>query len=88
MRLRDRESRMSDDVIAETAEYVRRRFAHVDAFTREGDPTDEILQTAYELKPDIIALGSKGMGGFRGVIGSISRYILSVAECSVLIGKM
>jgi hypothetical protein len=27
------------------------------------------------------------MGGFRGIIGSISRYILSVAECSVLIGK-
>jgi nucleotide-binding universal stress UspA family protein len=35
----------------------------------------------------MIVVGSKGMGGFRGIIGSLSRYILSVAECSVLIGK-
>jgi nucleotide-binding universal stress UspA family protein len=27
------------------------------------------------------------MGGFRGVVGSVSRYILSAADCSVLIGK-
>lgn len=85
--LMDKEFRESDEVIAQTANYLHKRFPHCNSLTKIGDPTDEILQTAYELKPDIIALGSKGMGGFRGVIGSISRYILSVAECSVLIGK-
>lgn len=88
MSLRDRKSIQSDEVIDRTVDYLRRRFAQVDSLSREGDPTDEILQTAYELKPDIIALGSKGMEGFKGIVGSISRYILSVAECSVLIGKM
>lgn len=86
-KLMNKEFRGSDDVIAQTAHYLRTRFPHVDSLTKIGDPSDEILQTAYEVKPDIIALGSKGMEGFRGVIGSISRYILSVASCSVLIGK-
>ena len=52
-----------------------------------GDPSDEILYMANELQSDIIVVGSKGMGGFRGVVESLSRYILSVAHCSVLIGK-
>jgi nucleotide-binding universal stress UspA family protein len=85
--LDDKGFRESEEVFAQTAKYLGERFPHFETLTKIGDPTDEILQTAYDLRPDIIALGSKGMGGFRGVIGSISRYILSVAECSVLIGK-
>lgn len=85
--LDDKGLRESEEVFVQTAKLLGGRFPHFERLTRSGDPTDEILQTSYDLKPDIIALGSKGMGGFRGVIGSISRYILSVAECSVLIGK-
>lgn len=84
----EKEFRFSDEVVARTTRHLYERFSRVDSIIKLGDPADEILQTAYELKPDIIALGSKGMGGFRGLIGSISRYILSVTECSVLIGKM
>jgi len=83
----DKEVKDSNEIFAHTIHYLNKRFSHFNSLTTVGDPTDEILQTAYELQPDIIALGSKGMGGFRGIIGSISRYILSVAECSVLIGK-
>ena len=85
--LMDKEFSASDNIVAQAADYLRGRFPHVHSLIKTGDPTDEILGTAYELQSDIIVLGSKGMGGFRGVIGSISRYILSVAECSVLIGK-
>jgi nucleotide-binding universal stress UspA family protein len=77
----------SREIIAQTTEYLRKRFSNIATLTKIGDPSDEILQTASELKADIIVVGSKGMRGFRGVVGSISRYILSVAECSVLIGK-
>jgi len=77
----------SQKIIAQTSEYLSNRFSNIDKLTKIGDPSDEILHTANELKVDIIVVGSKGMGGFRGVVGSISRYILSVAECSVLIGK-
>lgn len=77
----------SQKIIAQTAEYLSNKFSNIEKLTKIGDPSDEILQTANELKADIIVVSSKGMGGFRGVVGSISRYILSVAECSVLIGK-
>lgn len=77
----------SQQTIAQTTEYLANRFSNIGTLTRVGDPSDEILHTASELNTDIIVVGSKGMGGFRGVVGSVSRYILSVAECSVLIGK-
>lgn len=81
------ESEKSQEIISQATEYLRKRFLKIDALTKTGDPSDEILQTANELKIDIIVLGSKGMGGFKGVVGSVSRYILSATECSVLIGK-
>jgi nucleotide-binding universal stress UspA family protein len=77
----------SQAIIAQTVEYLRKRFSHINEITKKGEPSDEILHTANELNADMIVVGSKGMGGFRGIIGSLSRYILSVAECSVLIGK-
>jgi len=77
----------SQKIIAQTAEYLGNKFSNIDKLTKVGDPSDEILHAANELNTDIIVVGSKGMGGFRGIVGSISRYILSVAECSVLIGK-
>lgn len=77
----------SQKIIAQTAEYLGNKFSNIDKLTKVGDPSDEILHAANELNTDIIVIGSKGMGGFRGIVGSISRYILSVAECSVLIGK-
>jgi nucleotide-binding universal stress UspA family protein len=77
----------SERIIAQTTEYLGNKFSNIAKLTKVGEPSDEILQTANELNIDIIVVGSKGMGGFRGIVGSISRYILSVAECSVLISK-
>ncbi len=81
------EQEESQKVIAQTAEYLSNRFSHIYKLTKTGEPSDEILNAANELGADMIVVGSKGMGGFRGIVGSLSRYILSVAECSVLIGK-
>jgi nucleotide-binding universal stress UspA family protein len=77
----------SKRVIEQTVQNLGSKFRKTGRLTRTGDPSDEILTAAKELNADIIVVGSKGMGGFRGVVGSISRYILSVADCSVLIGK-
>ncbi|MGO9613166.1 MAG: universal stress protein [Dissulfurispiraceae bacterium] len=77
----------SENIIAQTMQYLSTKFSALDSLTKIGDPTDEILQAANELKADLIVVGSKGMGGLRGAVGSLSRYILSMAECSVLIGK-
>ena len=81
------EMRESQKIIAQIVEYLMERFSNIRTLTRTGDPSDEILQTANELNADMIVVGSKGMGGFRGIVESLSRYILSAADCSVLIGK-
>ena len=81
------ELKESQKLIAQTADYLKNKFSNINTMTTMGDPSDEILYTANDLKSDMIVVGSKGMGGFRGVVESLSRYILSVAQCSVLIGK-
>ena len=77
----------SQTIIEQATEYLSKKYSNINKLTEVGDPSDEILHAANALEVDIIAVGSKGMGGFRGVVGSISRYILSAADCSVLIGK-
>ncbi|MFZ3137868.1 MAG: universal stress protein [Thermodesulfovibrionales bacterium] len=81
------ELRESQKIIAQIVEYLMKGFSNIRTLTKTGDPSDEILQTANELNADMIVVGSKGMGGFRGIVESLSRYILSAADCSVLIGK-
>ncbi len=77
----------SQTIIEQATEYLSKKYSNINKLTKVGDPSDEILHTANALEVDIIVVGSKGMGGFRGIVGSISRYILSAADCSVLIGK-
>lgn len=77
----------SQTIIEQATEYLSKKYSNINKMTKIGDPSDEILHTANALEVDIIVVGSKGMGGFRGIVGSISRYILSAADCSVLIGK-
>ncbi len=79
--------RRSAGIIEETRGLLSRTFTKIEALTKDGDPTIEILEAAKMLNTDIIAVGSKGMRGIKGMLGSVSRYVLSRAECSVLIGK-
>jgi len=54
---------------------------------RRETPQQRYL-TAAELKPDINAVGCRGLRGIQGMMGSVSRNILTHPKCSVLIGKM
>lgn len=77
----------SEKIIARSRKFLSERFTKINGLTEDGDPTLEILNTAKKLKVDIIAVGSKGMRGIKGMLGSVSRHILGHSECSVLIGK-
>lgn len=77
----------SEKIVQQALEILGSRFVKIHGLTKDGDPTIEILNTAKILKTDIIAVGSRGMRGVKGMLGSVSRYILSHSECSVLIGK-
>ena len=63
------------------------RFSKIEKLTKIGDPSEEILNTSDEINADIIAVGNSGMRGIRGILGSVTRYVLNHSKCSVLIGR-
>ncbi len=77
----------SEKIIEQACKFIGDKFTKVNSLTKDGDPSLEILNTATMLKTDIIVVGGKGMRGIKGMLGSVSRYILGHSGCSVLIGK-
>jgi nucleotide-binding universal stress UspA family protein len=77
----------SERILDHAREQLRKRFGNIDVFSGVGDATREILKTAEELKADLIAVGCRGLRGIKGILGSVSRNILTHSECSILIGK-
>ena len=85
--MREKELKVSEDIISRAQEALSNRFSKIEKLTKFGDPSIEILHAAEAVHADIIAVGSSGMRGIKGMFGSVSRYILNHSGCSVLIGK-
>lgn len=85
---REAETKASEEITGKSRELLGKRFLRITEMTKFGDPSDEILKTAEALKADIIAVGSSGMRGVRGMLGSVSRYVLNHSRCSVLVGTI
>lgn len=86
--IREAEFGRADKILKEAKETLEKRFKEINLSIKFGDPSIEILNLAEEIKADIIAVGSSGLRGVKGMLGSISRYVLLNANCSVLIGKV
>jgi nucleotide-binding universal stress UspA family protein len=84
---REKDFKASEKIIEKTHKGLRNRFSVIEELTKFGDPPVEILNAAEALNADIITVGTSGMRGIRGMLGSVSRYILNHSKCSVLIGK-
>jgi len=55
---------------------------------KQGDPAQTIIQVAKTGGYNLIVMGQRGLGGFREyVLGSVTRYVVQNAPCSVLIGR-
>ena len=53
-----------------------------------GAPTEVAISFCEEHKPDLLIMGSRGMGTLKGlVLGSVSGYLTSHAPCPVLVVK-
>ena len=60
----------------------------VKAHLEIGVPTDVALEFCEENKTDLIVMGSRGLGFFKGlVLGSVSSYLVEHATCPVLVIK-
>jgi len=77
----------SEKILEQADNLLSSKFKKINKMTKDGDSSIEILSTAKAFKTDIIAIGSRGLKGIKGMLGSVSRYILSHSECSVLIEK-
>jgi len=89
--------RSEEEVEAELAEQGRRylALAHKDAErngvvaqcqSRRGDPFEEVIAAAKDLRADLIVMGHTGRRGTsRVLIGSVTQRVLDYAPCPVLV---
>lgn len=56
-------------------------------FLEETEPGEQIVAYAEESGCDLIIMGSRGLGALRGILGSVSNYVLREAHMPVLIVK-
>jgi len=63
-------------------------FKPVRTIIKQGNPAEEVLDTAKKIKADLIVTGSHGRhGAQRFLLGSVSSKIIDHAECAVLVVK-
>jgi len=86
-RLRMKAVEESELILEQACASLRRRFSHVIGLSVQGEPSLAILHEADTAKADLIAVGSRGLRGLKGMLGSVSRRVLGHSECSVLVGK-
>jgi len=55
---------------------------------RHGAPARAVLEEAAEQDADLVVVGSRGLGGFRGLLlGSVSRHVVQHAGRVVVIAR-
>jgi nucleotide-binding universal stress UspA family protein len=86
-RSRKTEFAESKAILDQAREVLARRFRDVTILSKIGDPSAEILKEAERSGADLIAVGCRGLRGIKGMMGSVSRNILTHSKCSVLVGK-
>lgn len=85
--MKEAETKHAEEVLEQARTRLHEKFRNVAVLIKNGDPSEQILQAKRETGSDVIALGSRGMCGVRGVLGSVTRNVLSHADCSVLVCK-
>jgi nucleotide-binding universal stress UspA family protein len=77
----------SERILEHARILLSKRFRNIHLLTRVGDPSAEILKTAEAIDAHMTAVGCRGLSGMKGLMGSVSRNIVTHAKSSVLIGK-
>ena len=86
--MKEAETKHAEKVLEQARTRLQEKFSNVAVLIKNGDPSEQILQAARETRADVIALGSRGMRGVSGMLGSVARNVLSHADCSVLICRL
>ncbi|MGI8469559.1 MAG: universal stress protein [Pyrinomonadaceae bacterium] len=83
----------AEKILSEAANYVSERFSEsaiiITTDVLIGSPESRIVETAEEIKADLIIIGSHGYNRWeRLLLGSVSDSIVHHAPCSVLIVRL
>lgn len=78
---------LGDHIARDAAENARSLgVGTVDTRVEPGDYAETILAVADEIGADLIVIGSRGLGTWRGLlIGSVSQKVVQHAPCSVVV---
>lgn len=78
----------ADQVLIATLEALRHCTAAPQTKTRTGKPAEQIVREADEAEPDLVVLGSRGLGTVaRFLLGSVADRVARHAACPVLIAR-
>jgi len=84
---RTMEFQKSEKILEQARKLLSKRFKNINVISKIGAPSVEILNTAESMKANMISVGCRGLRGIKGMMGSVSRNVLTHSKCSVLIGK-
>ncbi len=83
------------DLLRSAAEFVtgeakqavqKKGLKDVETLIVEGDPAQEIVNTAKARKADAIVIGSRGLNYLEGILlGSVSHKVVQAAECTCIV---
>lgn len=80
---------VADGIIQSAEKDVKGRgIKEVHTHVAKGDPAEEIVEFARENAIDMIIIGSRGLGSFKGLLlGSVSSKVCHTAECTCMTVK-
>ena len=75
-------------ILSESEKTVKTSNINVATFLKHGDTAEKIIETADEVKADLIVVGQKGLGFGEGFsLGSVVHKVSQQAKCPILIIK-
>lgn len=80
---------IGDKLLARAEEAAKGEGAtHIDRIKTGGVAAEEILDNADKVNADMIVMGSRGLGGLKGLLaGSVSYKVQNLAKCTVITVK-
>lgn len=84
---REAEAR-AEEVLAKARHALEPSMASVATRMHAGSPGETIVEMARACRVDLVAVGSRGLGPYKGyLLGSVSDHVANHARCSVLVAK-
>lgn len=78
-------AKAKEEALADLADVTKDATCPIDAVLISGKPQEIIPQYAEMKGFDLVVMGSRGLGGFTGMIGSVSKAVLHGVDIPVLI---